>query len=139
MARIRFEDNEKKIHTIDTEDGCYLEEQTVIGEDNDYLVFSVYFPDETEIMVAQEVFYKLQSAGLKINIDPRVWFDALDNHSYVIVPEEKCTLREEIIISNGRNYTKFYFYTESTFQEIEISERVFICLKNKRIPVESNK
>ena len=93
MARIRFEDNEKKIHTIDTEDGCYLEEQTVIGEDNDYLVFSVYFPDETEIMVAQEVFYKLQSAGLKINIDPRVWFDALDNHSYVIVPEEKCTLR----------------------------------------------
>ena len=72
MARIRFEDDEKKIHTIDTGDGSYLEEQTVIGEDNDYLIFSVYFPDETEIVVTQEVFRKLQSAGLKINRDSRV-------------------------------------------------------------------
>ena len=138
MTRIRFEDNERKIHTIDTGDGSYLEEQTVIGEDNDYLVFSVYFPDETEINVVEEVFYKLQSAGLKINKDSRVWFDAFDKHSYLINSDEKYTLREDTIISNGRNYTKFYIYTESTFQEVEISERVFICLRNKKIPVEHN-
>ena len=138
MTRIRFEDNERKIHTIDTGDGSYLEEQTVIGEDNDYLVFSVYFPDETEINVVEEVFYKLQSAGLKINRDSRVWFDALDNHSYLINSDEKYTLREDTIISYGRNYTKFYLYTESTFQEVEISKRVFIRLRDKGIPVEHN-
>ena len=138
MARIRFEDDKKKIHTIDTGDGSYLEEQTIIGEDNDYLVFSVYFSDETEINVSEEVFYKLQRAGLKINNNSRVWFDAFDNHSYLINSDEKYTLREDTIISNGRNYTKFYHYTESTFQEVEISERVFIRLRDKGIPVEHN-
>lgn len=138
MARIRFEDDEKKIHTIDTGDGSYLEEQTVIGEDNDYLIFSVYFPDETEIVVTQEVFRKLQSAGLKINRDSRVWFDSCDDHSHVIDPEEKYTLREDTIITNGKDYTRFYLYTESTFQEVEISNRVFIRLRDKGFQVEHN-
>ena len=103
-----------------------------------FVFFSVYFKDGTEINVSEEVFYKLQSAGLKINKDSRVWFDAFDKHSYLINSDEKYTLREDTIISNGRNYTKFYIYTESTFQEVEISERVFICLRNKKIPVEYN-
>ena len=138
MARIRFEDEDNKIHVVDTEDGSYLEEQLIYGRSNDYIEFSVYLSDDTEIPVLEEVFYKLRGAGLKEKEKSRVWFEALDNNSYVLNPLEKYVLRTYKILSNERDYTKFYLYAESTYKEIGISSRVFECLKDKGFPIENN-
>lgn len=141
MTRIRFEDDEKNIHTIDIKIDFYLEEALVYGSSHDCTEFSVCSHSNYEevIRITETVFNKLKDNGLKSNGSPRIWFEALDNKSYAINPWEKCILiKDQIFSDNRKDYDKFYLYTENANHEVEISERVFKCLKNKGIPVEHN-
>ena len=141
MARVRFEDDEKNIHTIDIKTDFYLEEALVYGSFHDYTEFSVCSHSNYEevIRITETVFVKLRNNELESTESPRIWFEGLDNKSYAINSWEKCILiKDQIFSDNKKDYDKFYLYTENANHEVEISERVFKCLKDKGIPEEHN-
>lgn len=138
MARIRFEDKEKNIHTIDNESGFYLQERLIYGDESDYPDFAVIKPDKKEIIVTKDVFYKLKDKGLTEKQGSNICFESLDDCINVLLPNVDYALREDPILSDGEDYRKFYIFRKDKTGEIEISERVFECLKDNGISVGYN-